>query len=100
MKVFISMPMNGKSEEETKAEYEENKKTVLKLFPMAEVKFSIFHLKGDRSAIHYLARSIEFLDDADIVFMAKGWEKARGCVIEHEVAQRYGKMIIEDGNVE
>ena len=37
----------------------------------------------------YLAKSIELLDQADMVYFAKGWESARGCKIEHLVAHEY-----------
>ena len=45
-------------------------------------------------AIYYLAKSIEFIGKVDIVVFMKGWEKARGCRIEHQVAVEYGKEIV------
>lgn len=36
-----------------------------------------------------LAESLWLMADADIVVFAPGWEKARGCEIEHECAKRY-----------
>lgn len=36
------------------------------------------------------------LADADVIYFADGWEDARGCVIEHECAIRYGLNIIHD----
>lgn len=45
--------------------------------------------------IYYLAESLKFLSDADIIFFMQGWEEARGCRIEHMVAEEYGKEIIE-----
>ena len=42
-------------------------------------------------AIYYLSKSIEFIGKADVIYFMKGWEKARGCKIEHEVAAEYGK---------
>lgn len=32
---------------------------------------------------------------ADVVVFAKGWEAARGCRIEHAVAEEYGLTIFE-----
>lgn len=49
---------------------------------------------GPASAIKYLAKSIELMDDADRIVMMKGWEKSRGCRIEHEVAVAYGREVV------
>ena len=42
----------------------------------------------------FLAKSIESMSFCHKVYFAKGWENARGCKIEHEVASRYGLEII------
>ncbi len=44
--------------------------------------------------IWYLGVSIQFLSEADIVIMGKGWYDARGCRIEHLVATEYGLPVI------
>ena len=35
---------------------------------------------------------------SDTVYFCKGWENARGCVIEHEAAVRYGLNILYEEN--
>lgn len=45
-------------------------------------------------AIHYLSKSIEIIGKVDCLYFMKGWEKARGCKIEHEVAVNYNKECI------
>lgn len=99
-KVFISMPMNGKTDEEIVKEFKSTKKRVLELFDGCQVidsVFSNFDLDNNANTpIHYLGRSIELLADADIVYFAKGWEKARGCLIEYQVAKTYGKTYVEE----
>ena len=42
----------------------------------------------------FLAKSLEKMSQCNIVYFAKGWENARGCKIEHEVALQYGLDII------
>lgn len=42
----------------------------------------------------FLAKSLENMSQCSIVYFAKGWENARGCKIEHEVALQYGLEII------
>jgi hypothetical protein len=34
------------------------------------------------------------MSECTTVYFAKGWENARGCKIEHEVALQYGMEII------
>lgn len=94
MKVMISQPMRGKTEKEIKDERAELvKKLTEEGHEVLETVFEDFDCYA--SPIAYLARSIEFLDKADGVVFMKGWENARGCIVEHEIALRYGKFIKE-----
>lgn len=94
MKVFISQPMNGKSNEEITKEREN---IVSKLQEQGfEVIDSVLDLDNNKTPIYYLAKSIELLADADCVYLMKGFNKARGCLIEYSVAKLYGKFIKEE----
>lgn len=94
MKIMISQPMRGKTEKEIKDEREELVKELQEEgHEVLETVFEDFDCYA--SPIAYLARSIEFLDKADAVVFMKGWENARGCKIEHEIALKYGKYIKE-----
>ena len=94
MKIMISQPMRGKTEKEIKNEREALvKKLQEEGHEVLETVFEDFDCYA--SSIAYLARSIEFLDKADAVVFMKGWENARGCKIEHEIALKYGKYIKE-----
>lgn len=42
----------------------------------------------------FLAKSLEHMSLCNVVYFCKGWENARGCKIEHEVAVAYGLEII------
>ena len=42
----------------------------------------------------FLAKSLENMSLCHTVYFAKGWDKARGCKIEHEAAKAYGLEII------
>ena len=44
--------------------------------------------------VAYLAKSLEVMSKCDAVYFVKGWETARGCKIEHEIAKNYGLAII------
>ena len=90
-KLFISQPMNGRSSRAI----EEDRRFVAEAYQRDgwEVIDSIIDA-GPFDAIEYLAESIKLMNDADRVLMMKGWKKARGCRIEHEVAVSYGKEVV------
>ena len=95
MKIMISQPMRGKTEKEIKNEREALvKKLQEEGHEVLETVFEDFDCYA--SPIAYLARSIEFLDKADAVVFMKGWENARGCRIEYQIAKNYGKFIKEE----
>ena len=47
----------------------------------------------DASPLELLGRSIQLMAGADLVYFARGWEKSRGCNIEHACAEEYGKDV-------
>lgn len=93
-KIMISQPMRGKTNEEIRKEREQLVKEIENNGDI--VLDTIFDEapKNVDEAIWFLSKSIEYLAQADVVFFMKGWEKARGCKIEHEVAVEYGKEVI------
>lgn len=95
MRVFISQPMNGKKREEI---VEIRKGIVEKLKARhageeVEIIDSIIAEKIPETrhdAVWYLGKALELLSTADLAYFGNGWENARGCRIENEVAVRYG----------
>lgn len=96
MKIFISQPMRDKTEVEI---LKERSKIVSELQDKygkdLEFIYSVISSKDDYEEIKnipvwYLSRSIDLLSKADKVYFAKGWEKARGCCIEHKICEEYG----------
>ena len=96
MKLIISQPMRGKTEEQIRNEREELvKKLQEKGHEIIDTIFTKEAPKKCDTALYYLAKSLEAIGKVDgVVFMA-GWEYARGCKIEYEVAKNYGKFIME-----
>lgn len=102
-KVMLSQPMNGKTEEEIIA----TKERVIKM--LEEKGYEIINTyfkdeyyneenikaRGFKSTpIYFLSKSLESMAMCDAMYFCKGWEKARGCKIEHEVAKEYGMEIM------
>ena len=96
MKLFISQPMRDRSTEDIVAErkaltqFSRNKLCDHEL----TVIDSLFDHNTAQPPLHYLGEAIKLMADADAVVFAKGWHGYNGCVIEHECAVRYGKIII------
>lgn len=96
MKIMISQPMKGKKEKQIRNEREELvKKLQEKGHEVINTIFAESPEKAQDAPLFYLSKSIEAMSKVDGVVFMKGWENARGCVIEHEVARRYGKFIME-----
>ena len=91
MKIMISQPMKGKTNEQIR---EERKALVESLEREGHQVIDTIFDKAPADediAIYMLSQSIRFIGKVDAVYFMKGWEKARGCCIEHEVAVQYGR---------
>ena len=102
-KIMISQPMNGLTEDqivETRNRFllfaQTNNYDVVNTYFQNE-----WYSKGsmeERGVVQiplcFLAKSIENMSLCHIAYFAKGWEQARGCKIEHEVAVQYGMEVI------
>ena len=102
-KIMISQPMNGLTEEQiTNAqnkflEYakKENFEVVNTYFKDEWYSNESMSSRGIiQIPLCFLAKSLEYMSECSTVYFAKGWENARGCKIEHEVALQYGLEIV------
>ena len=102
MKIFISIPMTSKSTTQVDQEMGKVYKYIKEKLPQAELIDSVIDwedkdiaLKGDDIACWYLAKSIELMTQADLVFFVNNWRSFRGCFIERQVAEAYNKFCVE-----
>lgn len=97
-KLFISQPMNGKTDEEILATREKAIKSAEEMLgEPVEVIDSFFQsAPADARPLWFLGKSLELLSTADVACFAHGWEDARGCRIENTCAVEYGIDVIED----
>lgn len=92
MKVFISQPMRDKTDEQIKTERE----SVTELMKMTygdnvEIIDSFFEsAPHDAKPLWFIGKSLELLSGADVAYFCVGWEKYRGCKMEHEACIEYG----------
>lgn len=91
IKVFISQPMNGKTDEEIK---KERLRVISKIGDLVSEPFEVIDsyfesAPHDAKPLWFLGKSIELLSSADLAYFSKGWESSRGCYIEHACAVSY-----------
>lgn len=101
IKVMISQPMNGKTTQQIANE----RKTIAdKLIKNHEGPIEVMDTTVEdhenKSSLQCFAESISFMDHADLLVMADGWQNARGCFIEHIIAMAYDKKIVYEKDLE
>ena len=103
LKAMISQPMNGRSEEEiaeTRAKARANLEEagyefVNTLFTDEWYSEEQMEKRGVvNKPLCFLAKSVEHMCECDVVYFCNGWDNARGCRIEHEIAEQYGLQIV------
>lgn len=97
-KAMISQPMNGYVQDgifKTKrkaVDYLESKGCIVVNTYFDKYNDSV--IEDLNKPLYYLSQSLLRMSGCDVVYFCKGWENARGCKIEHEVAKTYGLEII------
>lgn len=106
-KAMLSQPMAGMLEEEIIATREKAIKILKsKGYEVVNTFFTDEWYNKDKMTergvvqipICFLAKSLENMSLCHAVYFCEGWETARGCKIEHEVAEKYGMEIIYEEN--
>ena len=94
-KIFISQPMQNKTNQEIEQERKEIIEKAENYFGEIEVIDSFFKdAPHDAKPLWFLGKSLELLSNADVIVLGKFWENARGCRIEHDTAVAYGLDIL------
>ena len=110
LKVFISMPMKGKSKSEIDEAFKKESANVRAFIAEKGYKgkkdYDIEIFNGyvelaensnvRNSALNYLGASLQKLAEADAMWMCKGWLDAQGCRTERICAVGYGTDILND----
>ena len=96
MKVMISLPMNGRKNEEIKERMKELKEKFAKLHIDVIDSFLTDEIENSyHPGVYYLGRTLtQFMHNVDAVYFDDGWFEARGCRIENAVCQEYGIKIL------
>lgn len=99
-KLFISQPMGGKTDEEILTARNLAIKSAEKVIgePVETIESFIKAAPADAKPLWFLGKSLELMAKADVMYFVDGWEKARGCRIEHACAAEYGIECIEESH--
>ena len=111
MKIFISLPMSGYTDEDIQNRLSKISLELKNIFIGKKIELiDNFNYIGGNSineatvrigndtintSVWYLGRAIQLLAKVDAIYFAPGWESAKGCRIEHAVAEEYKIKIIE-----
>lgn len=99
VKIFISQPMHNKPTHEILEEREKAIRRVKKEFgkdaEIIESFFDDYNPVNGCIPLKYLAKSLELLADADVVYFCKGWSNYRGCRLEYLCASNYNIKIMK-----
>lgn len=99
IKVFISQPMRDKTNEQIEVERQRAIETIKKEYFNDEVELIDSFFKNaphDARPLWFLGKSFELLSTADVAYFIKGWDKYRGCKMEHTAALEYGIRVVTE----
>ena len=109
-KLFVSVPMKGRTEEEIKASIQKMKK-IAEIYEGEELELIESYIednppKDSKEAVWYLGKSIKKLAQADVFMGICEIYDWNGCCIEMETANKYGikaytipvRYVIDDYN--
>ena len=93
-KLFVSVPMKGRTEEEIKASIQKMKK-IAEIYEGEELELIDSYIednppKDSKEAVWYLGESLKKLAQADVFIGIDEAYDWNGCNIERDTAQRYG----------
>ncbi len=99
-KIFVSLPMRGKTREEILTTQGKIADKTFNYFNESVVLIESFlNENPEITPLECLGESIKRMSRADYVIFGEGYENARGCRIEYDCAREYGKKIlVEHGN--
>ena len=109
-KLFVSVPMKGRKEDEIKASIQKMKK-IAEIYEGEELELIDSYIednppKNSKEAVWYLGESLKKLSQADVFIGICESYDWNGCCIERETAEKYGikaymipvRYVIDDYN--
>lgn len=95
-RVFISQPLNGVPPERVAEVFAKAKAACEAMGYVVVERATVTNMRGN--ALFYLAQSLMVMSTCDAVYFCEHWRCARGFLIEHEAALKYGLEVLNDGS--
>lgn len=91
MKVFLSHPMHGLSEEKVTELRSKIKASLDDFIGEFEIIDNYHHKNVPENAgrLWHLGASIQMMEEADLIVFCPGYEEAKGCRIEKAICDKY-----------
>lgn len=105
-KVFLCLPMSGRTEEDILKEIDEMKESSTHYFqdkhPDCEIVYMTNYVSESEeesdNPVFLLGRGImTLMAQADVCLFSKNWKDSKGCKIEHDIAEAYNIDIMDMG---
>lgn len=95
-RVFISQPMRDKTASEIILERNKAISDIVNKLGEDVYIIDTYLTEGpmDVPPLWYIGKSLELMSTADIVYFTEGWERYRGCRVEHLAAHEYDIKIM------
>lgn len=118
MKLFVSQPMSGLTNEEIENNRVESMNALSKLYkdieydptniyvvedPEMEEQLTVkgdMELSKNRISIFYFLRSIQHMAGKDAIVFLNGWQYSRGCILEYFIAKAFKMRILGEFTID
>lgn len=106
MKIFVSQPMHGMTEEQIERVFQQATEDIRARFtPDTQIEFLStrkyqlpYELKkGRNERMCFWSHALQVLSMADAIYLCPGWQNAAGCTVEANVARLCGLPTITSG---
>lgn len=102
MKVFISQPMVGLTNDELQKYHSKVLDMIQRRYPTEKIHLinppCPYYPYGHSELVWVLGKSLEYIAQADLVFFSKNWEISYMCSLQHLICRYYNIPIVyEDG---
>lgn len=102
---MISQPMNGLTEQEIRDARHELVQALYDVgFRVVDTVFAEYETEelatNDRKGVYCLGKGLMSMATVDVVVFMPGWEKARGCRLEHDICEAYGIPYVDSDELD
>lgn len=99
MKIFIAIPISDRDETEQREHSDLIKASLSRAGHRPVTPFDNYAGKHP-TYVDHITQALRVIHDCDAIFLCDGWQFSRGCRIEANFAQEFGKRIMYETSPE